>query len=116
MKRGERASGLVLSGRYRLQRFLGEGASKRVYLGRDTRLDRDVAVSLIKSELLDDASRLRLEREAQAMGRLGEHPHIVNLYDVGEEAGELYLVSQYVSGGTLESRLQDSPGHRLPKP
>ncbi len=61
-------------GRYQVKRFLGEGGKKQVYLAHDTLLDREVAFSLIKTEGLDQASRTRITREAQAMGRLGSHP------------------------------------------
>ena len=54
--------------------FLGEGARKKVYLCHDTRLDRDVAFALIKTEGLDDTGHQRVLREAQTMGRLGERP------------------------------------------
>ena len=65
--------------RYEVKRFLGEGRKKKVYLAHDTMLDRDVAFALIKTEGLDDVSRTRVSREAQAMGRLGSHPHIVTV-------------------------------------
>jgi len=65
------------NGRYEVKRFLGEGGKKRVYLAQDTLLDREVAFALIKTEGLDEVSRTRITREAQAMGRLGSHPHIV---------------------------------------
>ena len=73
------------NGRYTVKRFLGEGGKKKVYLAHDTLLDRDVAFALIKTEGLDDAGRDRITREAQAMGRLGAHPHIVSVFDLGEE-------------------------------
>jgi class 3 adenylate cyclase len=101
-------------GRYQVQRFLGEGAKKRVYLARDTRLDRDVAFALIKTEGLDQAGLTRVRREAQAMGRLGDHPHIVTVFDIGEEAGQPCIVSQYMAGGDVEALLQQAPQHRLP--
>jgi hypothetical protein len=72
------------NGRYEVRRFLGEGGKKRVYLAHDRQLDRDVAFALIKTEGLDEAARTRVTREAQAMGRLGSHPHIVTVYDIGE--------------------------------
>ena len=71
-------------GRYQVQRLLGEGGKKRVYLAHDAVLDRDVAFALIKTEGLDAASRTRITREAQAMGRLGSHPHIVTVFDLGD--------------------------------
>jgi class 3 adenylate cyclase/tRNA A-37 threonylcarbamoyl transferase component Bud32 len=92
-----------------VERFLGEGARKRVYLAHDERLDRDVALARIKTEGLDAETRVRVQREAQAMGRLGDHPHIVTPYDIGEERSELYIVSQYMSGGGLDERLHDGP-------
>src|SRR5262245_59959098 len=76
---------VVWARRYEIHRLLGEGSRKRVYLARDTRLDRDVALALIKSETLDPTSVARMQRETQTMGRLGDHPHIVTVYDVGEE-------------------------------
>ncbi len=101
------------SGRYQVQRFLGEGAKKRVYLAHDTMLDRDVALALIKADGLDAEGLARVHREAQAMGRLGDHPHIVTVYDVGDEAGQPYLIQEYMTGGDLEGQLQRSEGHRL---
>ena len=65
------------NGRYQVERFLGEGGKKMVYLAHDTLLDREVAFALIKTEGLDNTSRARIQREAQAMGRLGSHSHIV---------------------------------------
>ena len=101
-------------GRYKVQAFLGEGASKRVYLARDTRLERDVAVALIKTEGLDGAGLARVRREAQAMARLGDHPNIVTVHDVGDEGGHPFIVSQYIAGGSLDELLQRADDHRLP--
>ena len=71
-------------GRYEVQKFLGEGGKKKVYLAHDTLLDREVSFALIKTEGLDEAGRTCIAREAQAMGRLGSHPHIVTVFDLGE--------------------------------
>jgi class 3 adenylate cyclase len=101
------------AGRYRVKHRLGEGAKKRVYLAHDTRLDRDVALALIKIEGLDEAGRVRVQREAKAMGRLGDHPHIVTVYDTGDEDGQPYIVSEYMSGGDLEARLEAAERNRL---
>src|SRR3990172_2009220 len=67
----------VAGGRYKVERFLGEGGRKRVYLAHDERLDRDVAIAVIKTEGLDQEGLSRVRHEAQAMGRLGDHQHIV---------------------------------------
>ena len=101
-------------GRYRVETLLGEGGSKRVYLARDTRLERDVALALIKTEQLDVKGVARVRREAQAMARLGDHPHIVTVYDVGEDGPQPYIVSQYMAGGALDDLLRRAASQRLP--
>ena len=101
-------------GRYEVKRFLGEGGKKMVYLANDTTLDRDVAFALIKTEGLDETSRTRIQREAQAMGRLGSHPHIVTVFDLGEEAGQPYMVTELMGGGDVEGLIEDAPGNLLP--
>src|SRR5262249_2762361 len=53
-------------------------------------------------------------REAQAMGGLGDHPHIVTIYDVGEENGETYIILQYMAGGSLDELLRGTDKHLLP--
>ncbi len=100
-------------GRYEIRRFLGEGGRKRVYLARDQRLDRDVAIALIKTDGLDDSGVARARREAEAMGRLGDHPNIVTIYDIGEDGSQLFVVSQFMAGGDLEEQLRASHEHRL---
>ena len=80
-------------GRYVERRFLGEGGKKRVYLAHDELLDRDVAFALIKTEGLDEVGRERVVREAQAMGRMGVHPHIVSILDFGDHDGVPYVVT-----------------------
>ncbi len=72
--------GEVFVGRYEVQRLLGEGDRKRTYLARDTKMDRLVAVSLVKPEgVLSDPAGT--EREAKVLGRIGEHDNIVSLYN-----------------------------------
>jgi len=101
-------------GRYEVKRFLGEGGKKLAYLAHDTKLDRDVAFALIKTDGLDQEGLLRIKREAQAMGRLGDHPHIVSVFDIGEEAGQPYLVSQLMGGGDVEGLIENAPDQRVP--
>jgi hypothetical protein len=82
------------NGRYQVEKFLGEGGKKRVYLAHDSVLDRDVALAVIKPALspaegtegLDAASISRVTREAQALSRLGDHPHILQIFDLGRES------------------------------
>ena len=100
-------------GRYRIERFLGEGGRKRVYLAHDERLARDVAIGLIKVDGLDEIGLTRVRREAEAMGRLGDHPHVVTVHDVGDEDGRPFIVSQYMAGGDVASLLAAAPDGRL---
>ena len=96
--------------RYQVKRFLGEGGKKKVYLAQDTLLDREVAFALIKTEGLDDVSRTRIQREAQAMGRLGSHPHIVTVFDLGQEHDQPYMVTELMGGGDVEGVIEDAEG------
>ena len=102
-----------VNGRYQVKRFLGEGGKKKVYLVHDTLLDRDVAFSLIKTEGLDEVGITRIKQEAQLMGRLGDDPHVVSLYDIGDEGGQPYLVSQLMGGGDVEGLIEKAVEHRL---
>jgi tetratricopeptide (TPR) repeat protein len=103
-----------VGGRYQVKKFLGEGGKKKVYLAHDTVLDRDVAFALIKTEKLDDTARARIKREAQAMGRLGDHPHIITVFDLGEHEGQPYMVLPLLPGGDVEGLIEKAPEHRLP--
>jgi predicted ATPase/class 3 adenylate cyclase len=95
-------------------RFLGEGAKKRVYLAHDHRLNRDVAVAVIKTEGLAAEGIARVRREAESAGKLADHPNIVTVFDVVEEQDQVYLVTQYMAGGDVEWRLSEADNHRLP--
>lgn len=101
-------------GRYVVKRFLGEGGKKKVYLAHDTKLDRDIAFALIKTEGLDAAGRTRITHEAMAMGRLGGHPHIVTVLDIGDEGDQPYLVAELMGGGDVEGLIEKAEAHRLP--
>jgi class 3 adenylate cyclase/tetratricopeptide (TPR) repeat protein len=100
-------------GRFEVIRLLGEGARKRVYLARDGRLDREVAVAIIKTVGLDEIGLARVRREAKAMARLGDHPHIVTVHDIGDEDDHPMIVSQFMAGGSLAELLDRSEGRRL---
>jgi tetratricopeptide (TPR) repeat protein len=102
-----------VGGRYQVKKFLGEGGKKKVYLAHDTVLDRDVAFALIKTEKLDNEARTRIKREAQAMGRLGDHPNIITVFDLGEHEGQPYMVLPLLSGGDVEGLIEKAPEHRL---
>ena len=97
------------NGRYQVKRFLGEGGKKKVYLAQDTLLDREVAFALIKTQGLDETSRPRVTREAQAMGRLGSHPHIVTVLDLGDHEGQPSMVIELMGGGDVEMIFPGGP-------
>ena len=101
------------NGRYQVTGFLGEGGKKKVYLVHDTTLDRDVAFALIKAEGLDDTSRQRVIREAQAHARLGDNPNIMPIFDLGEENGQPYMVGPLMGGGDVEALIEDAEDGRL---
>jgi hypothetical protein len=103
-----------VNGRYAVKRMLGEGGKKRVYLTHDTLLDRDVAFALIKTEGLDEAGKQRILREAQVMARLSDHPHIMPVYDLGEESGQPYMVLPLMPGGDVEGVIRKAPDHKVP--
>jgi serine/threonine-protein kinase len=95
----------VLGGRYQVGELLGHGGMAEVHRGRDTRLGRDVAVKLLRSDLARDPTfQARFRREAQAAASLN-HPSIVAVYDTGEDAGTPYIVMEYVEGRTLRQVL-----------
>ena len=101
-------------GRYQVSKFLGEGGKKRVYQAHDTLLDREVAFALIKTEGFDQTSKERISREAQAMGRLGVHPNIVAVLDLGQEDdGSPYMVTELMGGGDIEGVLEEAEENRL---
>ncbi len=77
-------------------------------------MDREVAFALIKTDGLDETSRTRIQREAQAMGRLGSHSHIVTVFDLGEDQDQPYMVTELMGGGDVEGVIEDAEDHRLP--
>jgi len=101
--------GEVFTGRYEVQRLLGEGDRKRTYLARDKKMDRLVAISFVKPEavLLDPEGT---EREAKVLGHIGSHDNIVSLYDYDIDADGIihYMVFEYLSGGTLAEYLGEA--------
>jgi serine/threonine-protein kinase len=98
---------IALSGRYVVERELGRGGMATVYLARDPRHDRAVAVKVMRRDMVAPASGDRFMREIQTAARL-THPHVLGVYDSGEADGLLYYVMPYVAGETLRARLARS--------
>src|SRR5436309_2404466 len=95
------AAGPVVLERYRLHRRLGAGGFGTVWLARDERLERDVAIKIVPRERIVGG---RLQREARAAARLS-HPGIVTLYEAAVDDDDAYLVSELVRGNTLADLL-----------
>jgi len=98
---------------YELEGEIGRGGMSVVYRARDKRLNRQVAIKVLPPELTyDPAIRPRFTREAQTSAHLS-HPHIVPIYDVGEQDGIAYFVMGYVTGGNLATLLAGEPKQPL---
>jgi eukaryotic-like serine/threonine-protein kinase len=94
-------------GRYQIDEVIGEGAMARVFKAYDPKIDRTLAIKLLKSQLLgDDEYRARFLREAKGAGILS-HPNIVTVFDVGEEGNHPYLAMEWVEGSTLGDLLKE---------
>jgi eukaryotic-like serine/threonine-protein kinase len=104
--------GKILAGRYELIEKIAEGGMARVYRGRDLLLKRTIAVKVLKDQMTGDAAFIRrFEREAQSAAALS-HPHIVNIYDVGEQDGIYFMVMEFVDGKNLKEYIREKG--RLP--
>ena len=106
--------GTMLSGRYDVLKRVGSGGMADVYMAKDHKLNRNVAVKVLKSEYVEDEKFLKkFETEAQAVARLS-HPNIVNIYDVGIEDGINYIVMELAEGITLKEYIRKK-GYLSPK-
>ena len=98
--------GQKIDGRYQIIRTIGEGGMANVYLAYDTILEREVAVKVLRGDLANDEKFVkRFQREAKAASSLN-HPNIVEMYDVGEDDGNYFIVMEYVNGKTLKSLIK----------
>lgn len=96
-------------GRYEIEREIGHGGMSMVYLARDPHVKRQVAIKILPRQFTHDPQfRARFQREAELVAAL-EHPHIVSLYDFGEEDEQPYIVMRYMPGGTLRERITVGP-------
>lgn len=96
----------IFAKRYEIIRLLGHGGMADVYLALDKILNREVAIKVLKSDMSSDPVSLeRFNREANASTKLS-HPNIVDIYDVGEDNEQHYIVMEYVKGYTLKQLIQ----------
>jgi serine/threonine-protein kinase len=94
----------ALPERYQVDRQIGQGGMATVFVARDTRYGRNVAVKVLNPDLASSLGAERFEREIQILGRLN-HPHILSVLDSGESHGLLYYVMPFVEGESLRDRL-----------
>lgn len=100
--------GKRISGRYKLLEMIGGGGMSNVYLAHDMILDRDVAIKVLRYDFSNEEElHRRFQREALSATSL-THPHIVNIYDVGEDEDIHYIVMEYVKGETLKQYIQQN--------
>jgi len=104
------AAGACSLGKFQLEAELGAGSFGYVFRARDTELDRTVAVKIQRAgNLVDSEDASRFLREARSVAQL-KHPNIVSLYEIGQtEEGVCFLVTEFIDGATLESRLKAGP-------
>src|SRR5919108_752230 len=95
-------------GHYVIERKLGQGGMGVVYAARDERLERSVAVKMMSSLGQDETARKRFWREARAAASVN-HPNICQLYEIGEDGGELFIAMELLEGEPLSERLQRGP-------
>ena len=97
---------MKIAGRYEIIKEIGKGGMANVYLALDTILNREVAVKVLKGDMADDPVALeRFKREANASTKLS-HPNAVDVYDVGDEGNNHYIVMEYVKGHTLKQLIK----------
>ena len=95
-------------GHYAIARKLGEGGMGVVYAARDERLERSVALKTMSSVTSDDSARRRFWREARAAASVN-HPNICQIYEIGEDGGELFIAMELLEGESLADRLKRGP-------
>ena len=96
-------------GRYEIRSQLGAGAMGEVYLARDTKLDRDVALQILPAELSAKRDRIsRFVQEAKAASALN-HPHIITIHEIDQTDSVYFIATEFIDGETLRQRLRTAP-------
>lgn len=100
----------ILNGRYQIVELIGRGGMAYVYKAKDLKLNRFVAVKVLREEYTDNEQFIKkFDRESQAAAGLS-HPNIVSVYDVGVQDNIYYIIMEYVDGITLKQYL-NKKGH-----
>ena len=99
-------TGMIIAGRYEVEKKIGTGGMSDVYKAKDHTLGRCVAIKVLKPEFCEDMNFVtKFRTEAQSAAGL-EHPNIVNIYDVGSQDGFYYIIMEYVQGITLKTYIE----------
>ncbi|MGQ4507921.1 Stk1 family PASTA domain-containing Ser/Thr kinase [Dermabacteraceae bacterium P13115] len=105
--------GIVLDGRYRVDSLIARGGMATVFRAWDLRLERDIALKVMHPHLAEDQNfRARFRREARSAARLS-HPHVVPVFDQGEDQGYTYLTMEFIHGRTVRDRLVEDGAFNL---
>jgi serine/threonine-protein kinase len=105
---------LSLPERYSVTHRIASGGMASVWAARDEVLGRTVAIKILAPQIAADAdSRVRFEREARAAARVSDHANVVTIYDIGEHAGNAFIVMECFTGGTVADRLRE--GRPIPR-
>jgi serine/threonine-protein kinase len=108
-----REPGRLIDGRYRLIEHLADGGMASVWLALDERLDREVALKIMRPGLAEDPAFVeRFRQEARSAARMS-HPGLVAMFDQGQDEGDMFLVMEYVPGRTLRQLLADEAPLRI---
>ena len=109
------SKGQRINNRYEIIKSIGEGGMANVYLAQDTILNRQVAIKVLRGDLENDEKFIRrFQREAKSVSDLS-HPNIVEVYDVGEEDNQHYIVMEYIDGKTLKQLIQKRGALTVPE-
>src|SRR5215212_5128711 len=99
--------GVSLPDRYRVTRRIASGGMATVYACEDQVLGRLVAVKVLAPAFAQDSDAVaRFQREARAVARVSDHPHVVTIYDIGEHEDSAFIVMEYFAGGTVADRMR----------
>ena len=102
------SNGTMISERYEIIQVLGKGGMAIAYKARDTKLDRDVTVKVLRDDFIDDEDFIeKFRTEARSAASLS-HPNIVSVYDVGNDGKIYYIVMEYVHGDDLKRTIEAS--------
>ena len=104
------AAGPELPSRYAVVNMIGVGGMASIWAADDEVLRRRVAIKVLAEQFAEQPTFVsRFQREARTAALLSGHPHVITIYDVGEQAGRPFIVMEHLAGGTLAERMAEQP-------